>query len=51
MDSLNVSSKTILSEHTFMTSTREGGGGVRKLTMKLRMVEDGGLGEGGGFKV
>ena len=34
-----------------MTSAREGGTGVRKLTMKLWMVEDGRSGKGGGFRV
>ena len=33
-----------------MMSTREGGGVIRKLTMKL-MVEHGGSGEGGGLRV
>ena len=34
-----------------MTSTRRGGRGVKKLTMKLWTVEDCGSWEGGGFRV
>ena len=34
-----------------MTSTQRGGRGVKKFTLKLWTVEDGGSGEGGGFRV
>ena len=37
-------------EHTYMTSTWQGGRGVKNLDSKLRMVEDGRWGEGGGSK-